>query len=383
MRRNGDLPIRGARIAQLIETDGPGGAERILAHLATELVAAGCPGVAFLPAEQEGWLSRQLAAAGIPVEYFRLERPLSPKLARALADGLRRHRIDLAHSHEFTMGFYGAWAARKAGVPHVLTMHGGRYYAARVRRRLALRAAVARSGGVVAVSHVLARQLARDLWIPPARIATIPNGIRFAAVAHSTLRAELALAPDDHLIVAVGNLYLVKGHRYLLEAVAQLSARRPNLHVAIAGRGDLAAALAQQAQQLGLPRRLHLLGLRSDVANVLAAADIFVLPSLSEGLPLALLEAMTAGRPIVASAVGEVPVALVAGAAGLLVPPGDPAALASALDRLLTNPSEARRLAESARARAAAEYGSTRMVARYAALYEPLLAERGAARAQS
>jgi glycosyltransferase involved in cell wall biosynthesis len=383
MTRESPLPISGARIAYLIESDGPGGAERMLVQLAGELQHAGCPGVAFLPAEGEGWLGREVSAAGVTIERFRLERPFSPKFPRELAAALRRHRIDLAHSHEFTMAFYGAWAARRARIPHVITMHGGRYYAARVRRRLALRAAVVRSGGVVAVSHVLARQLARDLWIPPARIATIPNGIHFAAVAHSTLRAELALAPDDQLVVAVGNLYPVKGHRYLLEAVARLSARRPNLHVAIAGRGELAAALAQQAQHLGLPRRLHLLGLRSDVANVLAAADIFVLSSLSEGLPLALLEAMAAGRPIVASAVGEVPVALVAGAAGLLVPPGDPTALASALDRLLANPPEARRLAESARARALAEYGSTRMVARYAALYEPLLSERGAARAQS
>ncbi|OLC06746.1 MAG: hypothetical protein AUH42_05010 [Gemmatimonadetes bacterium 13_1_40CM_70_11] len=378
MRRNGALPIRGARVAHLIETDGPGGAERMLAQLAGELQGAGCPGVAFLPAGQEGWLSRELAAAGIVVEYFQLDRPLSPKLAASLATAFRRHRIDLAHSHEFTMAFYGAWAARQARVPHIITMHGGRYYAGRLRRKLALRAAAALSGGVVAVSQVLAGQLCRDLWIRSTRITTIPNGVRFDPLAQSTIRSELALSPEDPLVVTVGNLYPVKGHRVLLDAAALLSSQHPNLHVAIAGRGELAATLVEQASELGLAGRLHLLGLRTDVANVLAAADVFVLPSLSEGLPLALLEAMCAARPIVASAVGEVPVALAAGAAGLLVEPGNAAALAAALHRVLANRFEAQLLGKSAQARAAAEYGIARMVTRYAALYERLLCGRRA-----
>jgi len=379
MRRNGALPIRGARVAHLIETDGPGGAERMLAQLAGELQAAGCPGVAFLPAGEEGWLSRELAAAGIPVEYFQVDRPLSSKLAASLAAGFRRHRIDLAHSHEFTMAFYGAWAARRARVPHIITMHGGRYNAGRLRRKLALRAAAALSGSVVAVSQVLAGQLCRDLWIRSTRITTIPNGVRFDPLAESTVRSELALSSEDHLVVTVGNLYPVKGHRVLLDAAALLSSQHPNLHVAIAGRGELAAALAEQARELGLAGRLHLLGLRTDVANVLAAADVFVLPSLSEGLPLALLEAMCAARPIVASAVGEVPVALAAGAAGLLVEPGNATALAAALHRVLANRFEAQLLGKSAQARAAAEYGIARMVTRYAALYDRLLCGRRAA----
>jgi glycosyltransferase involved in cell wall biosynthesis len=155
--------------------------------------------------------------------------------------------------------------------------------------------------------------------------------------------------------------------------VARLAAAEPRLHIAIAGRGELAATLERQAAAAGLGTRLHLLGLRQDVANVLAAADVFVLPSLSEGLPLALLEAMFAARPIVASAVGDVPVALAGGAAGLLVPPGDPLALADAIQRLLGQPFEARRLGTTAQARAAAEYDITRMVERYAALYQKLL----------
>jgi glycosyltransferase involved in cell wall biosynthesis len=353
----------------------------MLAQLAGELVRGGCPGVAFLPADQEGWLSRELTAAGVTVEHFRHDRAFSPRLARSLEAAFRRYRIDLAHSHEFNTAVYGAWAARRAGIPHLITMHGGRYYAGRLRRRLALRAAVALSGRLVAVSQPLVTQLSRDLWIRPTRITTIANGVRFTPAGRSTLRGDLALSDAERLVVAVGNLYPVKGHTHLLEAVARLTSTYPQLHVAIAGRGDLAGALERQAADSGLATRVHFLGLRQDVANILAAADVFVQPSLSEGLPLALLEAMFAARPIVASAVGDVPVALASGAAGLLVPPGDPAALAAAIHRLLAQPFEAQQLGNSAQVRAAAEYGIERMVQRYAELYERLLANGAGARA--
>ena len=380
MSRQSWLPIRGARIALFIESDGPGGAERMVAQLAGELENGGCSAVAFLPADGEGWLGRELAAAGVAVEHVRLEHPFSLQLSRELAAALRRHRIDVVHSHEFTMAWCGAWAARRAGLPHLITMHGGRYYAQRFRRRLALRTAIAFSRQLVAVSDPLAAGLSRDLWVRRARIITIANGVRFTPAARSTLRAELALSDADRLAVAVGNLYPVKGHTHLLEALAQLRSTHPQLHVALAGRGKLAAALEARARDLGLGGRVHFLGLRQDVANVLAAADVFVLPSLSEGLPLALLEAMFASRPIVASDVGDVPVALAGGAAGLLVPPGDATALARAIDRLLTQPFEAQRLGSSAQARAAAEYGIERMVRRYAGLYQGMLTNGAASR---
>jgi glycosyltransferase involved in cell wall biosynthesis len=379
--RDDPLPAFGARIAHLIDTDGPGGAERMLAQLAGELVRGGCPGVALLPADQEGWLSRELAAAGVVVEHFRHDRAFSPRLAGSLEAAFRRHRIDLAHSHEFNTAVYGAWAARRAGIPHVITMHGGRYYAGRLRRRLALRAAVAVSGRLVAVSQPLVTQLSHDLWVRPTRITTIANGVRFTPAARSTLRGELALSDADRLVVAVGNLYPVKGHTHLLAAVAQLASTHPRLHVAIAGRGEQAEALERQAADSGLAARVHFLGLRQDIANILAAADVFVQPSLSEGLPLALLEAMFASRAIVASAVGDVPVALAGGAAGMLVPPGNPGALAAAVHQLLAQPFEARQLGQSAQARAAAEYGIGRMVQRYADLYQRLLANGAGARA--
>ena len=373
MSRQTILPIHGARIAHLIESDGPGGAERMVAQLAGELHQGGCPCLAIVPAAGDGWLEQELAAAGVAVEHVDLRGALFPRLARELTALFHRHRVSLVHSHEFTMAFYGAWAARRARVPHVITMHGGRYYAGRLRRRLALRAAASASGRLVAVSQPLAGHLSDDLWIDPARVAAIANGVRFVPAATSTLRRELCLADDDPLVIAVGNLYPVKGHTHLLDAVARLAGAHPRLHVAIAGRGDLAGALEARARDAGIGARTHFLGLRQDIPNVLASADVFALPSLAEGLPVALLEAMFASRPIVASSVGDIPVALANGAAGLLVPPGDATALADAIHRLLTNPFEARRLAKTAQERAASEYGIGRMVERYVALYGGLL----------
>jgi len=365
--------LRGLRIAHLIETNGPGGAERMLVHLASELQAAGCHNLVIVPAGGEGWLPQQLAGTGVTVETFRLDRPLSPAFARRLTALLRHHRITLAHSHEFSMAVYGAWAAWRAGIPHVTTMHGGRYYARHLRRRVALRAAFALTGRVVAVSRDLAAHLSRDLWMPAARITTVGNGVRPARAEPSQVREELRLGSADRLVVAVGNLYPVKGHRHAVDALARLQRPERRVHLAIAGRGDLDQTLRTQAMELGVADRLHLLGLRSDVANLLAGADVFVLPSLSEGLPIALLEAMFAGCAIVASDVGDVRAALDDGRAGMLVPAGDGPALARAVDAVLDAPERAHEFRTEAQRRAMQEYDVTRMAARYAAIYNDLL----------
>jgi glycosyltransferase involved in cell wall biosynthesis len=370
------LTVRGLPIAHLIETDGPGGAETVVVQMATALQAAGARNVVFLPAHGEGWLARQLEGSGVAIEYFHVDRPVSAACARSLLQAFRRHQIAIAHSHEFSMAVYGGWVSWRHQVPHIITMHGGRYYADRLRRRLALRAAIAMSAGTVAVSAPLTLALGSDLRLPAGRVLTIPNGVHHVPSGRTTLREELHLGADDRLLVAVGNLYPVKGHLKLIDALALLADAHPTLHLAIGGRGELHDALVARAREHHLGGRVHLLGFRSDVAAILAAADIFVLPSLSEGLPLALLEAMFAGCPIVATDVGEVRAALARGSAGVVVEPANSRALASAIDGLLRHPQEARRLGRCAAAHARDEYELSRMVNRYVNLYERALARR-------
>jgi glycosyltransferase involved in cell wall biosynthesis len=231
-----ELPARlqGVRIAHLIETDGPGGAERTVANIASGLQAAGSENLVILPADGEGWLARELAGTGVAIEYFRLDRPVSPACGRWLAATLRRYGASVAHSHEFSMAIYGAWAAWQAGIPHVITMHGSRYYAGRLRRRLAMRTAVAASAELVAVSKPLASNLSADLWIRTSRVTVVANGVRPPPVVDSSLRAELGLGPEARLLLALGNLYPVKGHGVLLAALALLRDRHPTVHVALA-----------------------------------------------------------------------------------------------------------------------------------------------------
>ena len=361
--------LRALCFAHLIESDGPGGAERMLASMVTELQSAGSENLVIAPAAGEGWIARELIRTGARVELFRAGLT-SVTFVRWLMDTLRRYDIDLVHSHEFTMAAYGAWAARLVRIPHLFTMHGSRYYAGRLQRRIALRLAAFFSSSIVTVSQSLGRYLARDLFIRPSHIVTIPNGVRLPALpTQSSLREELGLQSSDHLAVAVGNLYPVKGHSYLLEALALLATRCPRLHVAIAGRGQLEQQLRERARELQVSDRFHLLGLRSDIGNVLAGADVFVLPSLSEGTPLALLEAMLTGRPIIASAVGEVPIVLDGGRVGLLVPAADAAALARALEALLSDPARSRELGAAARMRVTEAYGFDAMMSSYLALY--------------
>ena len=113
------------RIAHLIESDVPGGAEQVVVHLATSLQASGAQSVVFVPANGEGWLARQLEGSGVAVEHFDLNGPLSPACARQVAAALRRHDVQIAHSHEFSMAVYGGWASCLAGIPHVIAAYTG------------------------------------------------------------------------------------------------------------------------------------------------------------------------------------------------------------------------------------------------------------------
>src|SRR5690349_2823071 len=242
------------RIAQLIETDGPGGAEQMLLTLSQHLREMGHTLVALLPEGRSGWLTRALRRADIEVEHFRLRHALSLSCLRRITAVLRDRHVDVAHSHEFSMAVYGSAAARLAGAAHVITMHGSAYGVERLRRRLAMRVAASLSGTVAAVSEPLAERLRRALRLSRMNSVVVPNGIQpmppnVSVKQRAALtRTRLGLEPGDRLIVAVGNLYPVKGHSVLLDAVARLSATHPRLHVAIAGRGSLAAALEDRAR---------------------------------------------------------------------------------------------------------------------------------------
>ena len=365
------------RIALMIECDGPGGAELMMLDLATELRARGHAVLPVNLAGGTGWLGDRFRAAGFAPTTFDLRRAIDLPAVRQLTSILRDFRADIVHSHEFTMAIYGAAAARRAGARHVITMHGGLYYSLAWRRRAALRWAARRSDALVGVSAATAGALRHHLGIGGARVHVIPNGIPLRTGARDRVRRELSIAPGEQLIVAVGNLYPVKGHAVLIEALATVR-DRGGWRLAIAGRGEEEPRLRAQAAAAGIGERVHLLGFRDDVADILAAGDLFAMPSLSEGLPLALVEAMSFGLPVVVSRVGGVPEVVTDDVEGLLVPPSDPAALASAIRALLDDPARRSRQGDAARTRARRDYAIGTMVDRYERLYRGGSADTGA-----
>ncbi|NUO64184.1 MAG: glycosyltransferase family 4 protein [Gemmatimonadaceae bacterium] len=362
------------RIALLNETGGPGGAEHMLLDLAEGLRARGHEVIPIGPDDRNPWLGEQFRARGFAPETYSMRGLADLRCLRGIATMLRRRGAQIAHSHEFTMGVYGAGAARIARIPHVLTMHGGRYYAGKLQRRIALGIAARLTGAVVGVSSSAARELERTLRLRPGRARVVPNGVPERRGDGERVRRELGLGAGERLVVAVGNLYPVKGHIVLLRALASLSGEeRARTIVAIAGRGEEEARLLAFARERGIADRVRLLGYRSDAADVVTAADVYAMPSLSEGLPLALLEAMMAGRAVVASSVGGIPEAARDGEHALLVPPGDEDALAAALRRLLGDAGLRERLGRAARARALEEHGIARMLDAYEQIYSELV----------
>lgn len=359
------------RILQTIETGGPGGAERVMINLVSRLHQDRAHGVSSLLI-RSGWLMDRLIETGAPLHQLELKRSIDPFFLRSLVRLIRRERVGLIHSHEFAMTLYGGVAGAITGVPVVSTIHGRSYYPDAPRRVQALRM-LSRRSRMVAVSDELRGFLTDSLGVRGVEV--IPNGIdvdRYSGGAREATRAELGFGPDDVVIGAVGNLYPVKGHTVLIEAVARLAPAFPTLRIAIAGRGDEESALRTQAKEAGLGDRLHLLGFRDDVPALLSAFDLYTLPSFSEGQSLALMEAMAAGLPIVASRVGGNPELLREGESGLLFDAGDSAGLAEALRRLIDDPELSRRLGAAARIRARKEFGVERMVDRYLALYQTL-----------
>jgi glycosyltransferase involved in cell wall biosynthesis len=367
------LPLQGRRVAEVLATSTGGVGTHVRAVLPA-LLAAGAVVRVCGPAATEQLFG--FTAAGAAFAPVGISAGLSPGAdARAVA-ALRRATADadLVHAHGLRAGLVAA-AARRLGDrsrPLVLTLHnalpegGG---ALRRVLRLAERATIRGADVVLAASGDLAenawRQGARDVRVAPVSAPPLPAAARTAA----EVRAGLGLADGRPLVVAVGRLHPQKGYDVLLDAAARWAAApRPPL-VAVAGDGPLHDELAARIAAERLP--VVLLGRRGDVADLLAAADLAVLPSRWEARSLTAQEALRAGTPLVATRTGGLPELLGDGAA--LVPVGDAAALADAVTGLLGDPARARALAEAGSRQAATWPDEAATARQLVALYRELL----------
>lgn len=359
------------------DSDSFGGAEQVILNTLRQLDRR-CwqPTLVHYPAAGlapllEGARRLDLRVQAIP----RLDRP-----AARVAQFVRRLRAErpaIVHAHlSWPLACrYELVGAIMAGVPAIIaTQHLFSHIPWR-RSRLIQRLICTRVDRYIAVSDHLARQLRQQLRFPARKVSVIHNGIpleRYRRDVNPNLRAALTGSSERALIMTIARLAEQKGQRYLLDALQSL----PDAVVALVGDGPDRAQLERQAHDLGLQDRVVFLGQRADIPELLACCDLAVLPSLFEGLPLAALEAMAAGKPVVASRVGGTSEAVQDGLTGLLVPPADPGALAHAISAVLGSPALARRLSAAAQARVAQSFSAEVMTKNVTYLYDQVLASK-------
>lgn len=357
-----------------------GGQERqALLHLAALDRARWEPVVRCL--RLEGELLPDLARLGLAPRALGVEslaRPAAAFAVARLAAELRRERVALLHAQDFYADVLGVAAARLAGVPAVVTRVDLLHHLD-APRRLMLRVA-SRLADRVVVNALAVRARCLADGVAPERVALVRNGLDLAAFDRAAAAPPAAPGPEGPRVVNVANMHHpVKGQEDLLAAFREVARAAPRARLLLVGDGARRPALEALARRLGLAGRVDFAGQRRDVPALLARAAVVVSASHAEGLSNAVLEGMAARRPVVATAVGGTPEVVRDGETGCLVPPRAPAALAARVVGLLRDPGLSRRLGEAGRAAVERACSVERMERAFDALYQEVLAARGAA----
>lgn len=373
------------RVVLVVNALNPGGKERAVVHLATEFAAAGVEPMVVCIQFMEG-LGGQLRDAGVEVRALESYRSYDLGTVWRLRRLLSRFAPDVINVHDYGSLPYAVAANRLAGrCPVVLTCHGLLFHQRREGAKLHHRWAARSAAAVTAVSTSVARDYTQFLTLTDP-VIVIENGIPIVprrSDLGKAVRCELGLADDAFLFAAVGNVKPEKGFGDLVVAADLL--RRASLPrpfaVAIAGGPDDAQCLSDLQSlitRLRLEPTVRLLGQREDILAIYSAADAFVLSSRSEGLPLVLLEAMSVGLPVVATAVGGVPDVLRNSGGGILVEPASPPALAEGMAKLLTGSELCADLGARGAEAVKRRYSAQAMAMNYLAVFRQALDRDGA-----
>jgi glycosyltransferase involved in cell wall biosynthesis len=368
------------RVVYLAHTFQVGGAEEMVLNLVRHLPARFEPMVCCI--HELGPIGAEIRDSGTPISVLGLNPGLRrPWDVARIRRYLRDAQPQIAHTFLLTASLYGRFAAMLARVPIVIGTEVNIYERKRPSHALAERLLMLGTDRVVASAESVRQFYIRQVHADPAKVDVIYNAVDWAQLQTTKTREEirrsLNLPCDQPVAGIVARLTEQKGHTYLFDALARTPGLEA-LHVLIVGDGDLRASLSRRVEMLGLSSRVHFAGARRDLGNLLGAMDLFVLPSLWEGLPLSLVLAMGAGLPVVATRVAGLPELVDHERTGLLVPPADAAALGSALARVVGDRAFAQRMADAARERVRPTFGVDGYVASVVALYDRLLSVRAA-----
>ena len=370
-------------IAELAGSAEYGGGERYLELLFDRLDRTRFRPLLICP--EPGPFVEIMRGRGVPARIIHLAPLVNPLALFRLVRLLAREQVTILQTHGARSSAYGQVAGRLAGVPIIVsTVHNSLldYPIGSLKRWLyltVLRRTMRLADRIICVSEDLRQHVHGDLQVAANKTVTVHNGIDITRFhdrpARSTIRNEFGVG-DAPLLVSIGRLTEQKGHRYLLAALPSLLATWPELRCLIIGEGELGETLKNLAVRLGVASTCVFVGARPDIPVILAAADLLVLPSVSEGFPFVLLEALAMGRPVVASRVNGVPELIEDRKTGRLVPPRDSQALARVIRELLLDPPQAAAMGEQGRRVVQERFTADGMVAQTVALFESVLGER-------
>ncbi|MGZ4898091.1 MAG: glycosyltransferase family 4 protein [Candidatus Angelobacter sp.] len=367
--------MKRVKVLQLISSGGYYGAENMLLNLCASQEKAGCQNSLLLfynvHAPNVEFYERA-RRRGLSVRMVHCQGRADWRAVRQIEEYVQEDGIDLLHTHGYKADLYGYVAARRSRKPVVATCHNwvGGTAALGIYNHLD-RMALKRFNALAAVSDAVAQRLL-DSGVPARKIKTIANGIDVEPFE----RAQPLPPPTfdrDKVVGMVARLDLQKGFEYLLRAVRELCGVFRELKVVIVGEGPDRKAIEDKIRQYGLQSTVILAGKQSDMPGVYAVMDIFVLPSLNEGLPMTILEAMAASKPVIATKVGAIPTLIRNGETGLLVEARDTDGLRKAIARLLSDPDLCRRMGAEGHDWVSRNYTSEAMALKYRQMYEEVL----------
>ncbi len=338
----------------------------------------------------QGQIKPDIEASGVEVIEMRMpsqRRSIIPnlKVLLGLVRIIRQRKIDIVRTHGYFPNLYGRYAAILTNAKCVVSSEHNQYKGLELKpkRRIIRRLLALRTNALVAVSEAVKADMVLYDRIPADKINVIYNGFDIDSIPagdRTRTRRSLGIPEDVQVIGAIGRNEDQKGHRFLIEALSLIKDSHPKAMVLLIGDGKLHGVLKDYAQKMGVASRMIFAGLRKDIPDVLAAMDIYAMPSLWEGFGNALIEAMVASRPVVATSIGPFQEILTDGTDALLVPVKDSQALASAIVRLLDDPALAQALGRAARQRVIDRFGIKNTVAQQMELYASILNGRSLAR---
>jgi glycosyltransferase involved in cell wall biosynthesis len=363
------------KVLHVIDSLVPEGAEQLLIDILSKSDRTNHEYVVCCLASR-GPIADEIEDLGIPVCVIGRTRKIDVRCYRRLKALIREFDPDIVHTHLFTSSFWGRIAAFRMGKMCVVTEHNTsdwkRWY-----HRVANRWLARITSKVIAVSDGVKSSLVQNDRIHPDRITVIQNGLSLdrmkANGSGSVLRREFKCDDDDILAVTVASLTEQKGHRYLIEAAQQFVRNRPNLKVACVGDGPLRKELEARVQARHLGDNVTFTGVRRDIRDILDAADVFILPSLYEGLSISLLEAAAMAKPIITTSIGTSEEIIQDGETGLMVKPCEASEIARALEYCADNRAQAIAMGKRASRLVRSNFSVEKTAREYEELYRDLL----------